>query len=159
MPGLIDSHSHAIFGGLEMVSANMEDEVVDLDELEKRLRDWRDDGKARHGDVLSIAGMSSAYWAQAEALGKTFNSGEWADVPVVFIGSDHHTAWANNVMLKRAGIDATLLKNLPDAEKDTIGKLADGSPTAFWSTPVGIGWPRKCRRRVPPTCSRRRKPP
>jgi len=35
MPGLIDSHSHAIFGGLEMVSANMEDEVVELDELEK----------------------------------------------------------------------------------------------------------------------------
>jgi predicted amidohydrolase YtcJ len=34
MPGLIDSHSHAIFGGLEMVAANMEDEVVELDELE-----------------------------------------------------------------------------------------------------------------------------
>lgn len=139
MPGLIDSHSHAIFGGLEMVAANMEDEVVELDELEKRLRAWRDDGKARHGDVLTVAGMSSAYWAQSEALGKTFNSGEWADVPVVFTGSDHHTAWANNVMLKRAGIDATLLKNLPDAEKGTIGKLADGSPNGFL---VDAGWDR-----------------
>lgn len=139
MPGLIDSHSHAIFGGLEMVSANMEDEVVGLDELQKRLRDWRADGKARHGDVLSIAGMSSVYWAQAEALGTTFNSGEWADVPVVFIGSDHHTAWANNVMLKRAGIDAALLKNLPDAEKDTIGKLASGEPNGFV---VDAGWDR-----------------
>lgn len=139
MPGLIDSHSHAIFGGLEMVSANMEDEVVALDELEKNLRAWRDDGKARHGDVLSIAGMSSVYWAQAEALGKTFNQGEWASVPVVFIGSDHHTAWANNVMLKRAGIDAALLKNLPDAEKDTIGKLANGEPNGFV---VDAGWDR-----------------
>ena len=139
MPGLIDSHSHAIFGGLEMVAANMEDEVVELDELEKRLRGWRDDGKARHGDVLTVAGMSSAYWAQSEALGKTFNSGEWADVPVVFTGSDHHTAWANNVMLKRAGVDATLLKNLPDAEKGTIGKLADGSPNGFL---VDAGWDR-----------------
>ena len=139
MPGLIDSHSHAIFGGLEMVAANMEDEVVELDELENRLRGWRDDGKARHGDVLTVAGMSSAYWAQSEALGKTFNSGEWADVPVVFTGSDHHTAWANNVMLKRAGVDATLLKNLPDAEKGTIGKLADGSPNGFL---VDAGWDR-----------------
>ncbi|WP_064120655.1 amidohydrolase [Pseudomonas fluorescens] len=139
MPGLIDSHSHAIFGGLEMVSANMEDEVVALDELQKRLRDWREDGKAKHGDVLSIAGMSSAYWAQAEALGKTFNSGEWASVPVVFIGSDHHTAWANNVMLKRAGIDSALLKTLPDAEKDTIGKLASGEPNGFV---VDAGWDR-----------------
>jgi hypothetical protein len=139
MPGLIDSHSHAVFGGLEMVSANMQDEVVSLDELEKRLRAWRDDGKAKHGDVLSVAGMSSAYWAQAEAFGKTFNNGEWASVPVVFSGSDHHTAWANNVMLERAGIDAALLKSLPDAEKDTIGKRADGSPNGFL---VDAGWDR-----------------
>lgn len=139
MPGLIDSHSHAIFGGLEMTSANMEDEVVDLDELEKRLKAWRDDGKARHGDVLGVAGMSSAYWAQAEAFGQKFNVGEWAKVPVVFTGSDHHTAWANNVMLERAGIDAALLKSLPDAEKDTIGKLADGSPNGFL---VDAGWDR-----------------
>ncbi|MDB5997409.1 MAG: amidohydrolase-like [Pseudomonas sp.] len=139
MPGLIDSHSHAIFGGLEMVAANMEDEVVDLDELEKRLKGWRDDGKAKHGDVLSVAGMSSAYWAQAEAFGKKFNSGEWASVPVVFTGSDHHTAWANNVMLQRAGIDAALLKSLPEAEKDTIGQLADGSPNGFL---VDAGWDR-----------------
>lgn len=139
MPGLIDSHSHAIFGGLEMASANMEDEVVDLDQLEKRLREWRDDGKAKHGDVLSVAGMSSVYWAQADALGKKFNSGEWADVPVVFTGSDHHTAWANTVMLKRAGIDAALLKSLPAAEKDTIGQRADGSPNGFL---VDAGWDR-----------------
>ncbi|ROL89841.1 amidohydrolase [Pseudomonas chlororaphis] len=139
MPGLIDSHSHAIFGGLEMTSANLQDEVVGLDELEKKLRAWRDDGKARHGDVLSIAGMSSAYWAQAEALGQRFNVGEWARVPVVFTGSDHHTAWANDAMLERAGIDAALLKNLPQAERDTIGKLADGRPNGFL---VDSGWDR-----------------
>ncbi|AZC38434.1 amidohydrolase [Pseudomonas chlororaphis] len=139
MPGLIDSHSHAIFGGLEMTSANMQDQVVGLDELERKLRAWRDDGKARHGDVLSIAGMSSAYWAQAEALGQRFNAGEWARVPVVFTGSDHHTAWANAVMLERAGIDAALLKTLPQAERDTIGQLADGRPNGFL---VDAGWDR-----------------
>ncbi|AZC51476.1 amidohydrolase [Pseudomonas chlororaphis] len=139
MPGLIDSHSHAIFGGLEMTSANMQDKVVSLDELERKLRAWRDDGKARHGDVLSIAGMSSAYWAQAEALGQRFNAGEWAKVPVVFTGSDHHTAWANAVMLERAGIDAALLKTLPQAERDTIGQLADGRPNGFL---VDAGWDR-----------------
>ncbi|WP_338805871.1 amidohydrolase [Pseudomonas chlororaphis] len=139
MPGLIDSHSHAIFGGLEMTSANMQDKVVSLDQLERKLRAWRDDGKARHGDVLSIAGMSSAYWAQAEALGQRFNAGEWARVPVVFTGSDHHTAWANDAMLERAGIDAALLKSLPEAERDTIGQLADGRPNGFL---VDAGWDR-----------------
>jgi predicted amidohydrolase YtcJ len=117
----------------------MEDEVVELDELEKRLRGWRDDGKAKHGDVLTIAGMSSVYWAKADALGKKFNHGEWANVPVVFTGSDHHTAWANDFMLKRAGIDAALLKTLPAAEADTIGKRADGTPNGFL---VDAGWDR-----------------
>ncbi|AKA23881.1 amidohydrolase [Pseudomonas chlororaphis] len=139
LPGLIDSHSHAIFGGLEMTSANMQDQVVDLAELERKLRAWRDDGTARHGDVLSVAGMSSAYWARAEALGQRFNAGEWASVPVVFTGSDHHTAWANNAMLKRAGIDAALLERLPEAERGTIGRLADGRPNGFL---VDAGWDR-----------------
>ncbi|WP_047337208.1 amidohydrolase [Pseudomonas protegens] len=139
MPGLIDTHSHAIFGGLEMTGANLQDEVVSLDELENRLRAWRDDGSARHADVLSIAGMSSAYWAQAQALGQRFNQGEWASVPVVFTGSDHHTAWANDRMLQRAGIDAALLKSLPEAERGTIGQLPDGRPNGFV---VDAGWDR-----------------
>ncbi|WP_025126739.1 amidohydrolase [Pseudomonas sp. PH1b] len=139
MPGLIDTHSHAIFGGLEMTSANLQDEVLKLDELEQRLRTWRDDGTARHGDVLNIAGISSAYWAQAEALGQRFNRGEWAKVAVVLTGSDHHTAWANDVMLQRAGIDAALLKRLPEAERGTIGSLADGRPNGFL---VDAGWDR-----------------
>ncbi|WP_210711609.1 amidohydrolase [Pseudomonas sp. MWU349] len=139
MPGLIDTHSHAIFGGLEMTGANLQDEVVSLDELEKRLRAWRDDGSARHADVLSIAGMSSAYWAQAQALGQRFNQGEWASVPVVFTGSDHHTAWANDRMLQRAGIDDALLKSLPEAERGTIGQLPDGRPNGFL---VDAGWDR-----------------
>ncbi|MGA4636890.1 amidohydrolase [Pseudomonas solani] len=139
MPGLIDTHSHAIFGGLEMSTANMGDEQVSLEELEKRLRGWRDDGTARHGDTLYVGGMTSAYWAQAEAMGQRFDQGEWADVPIVFVGSDHHTAWANAAMRKRAGIDAKLVAALPEAERDTIGLGKDGAPNGFL---VDAGWDR-----------------
>ncbi|MND52025.1 N-substituted formamide deformylase precursor [compost metagenome] len=139
MPGLVDSHSHAIFGGLELASANMGDEQVELAELERRLRAWRDDGSARHGDVLNVAGMSSTYWSQAEGLGHIFNRGEWAEVPVVFSGSDHHTGWANQAMLKRAGIDAGLVASLPEAERGTIGLGKDGKPNGFT---VDAGWDR-----------------
>ena len=53
MPGLIDTHSrHLRRPG--MSTANMGDEQVSLDELEKRLRTWRDDGTARHGDTLYV---------------------------------------------------------------------------------------------------------
>ncbi len=139
MPGLIDTHSHAIFGGLEMSTANMGDEQVSLEELEKRLRTWRDDGTARHGDTLYVAGMTSAYWAQAEAMGQRFDQGEWAGVPIVFVGSDHHTAWANAAMRKRAGIDARLVAALPEAERGTIGLGKDGAPNGFL---VDAGWDR-----------------
>ncbi|BFO03900.1 amidohydrolase [Pseudomonas guariconensis] len=140
MPGMIDSHSHAIFGGLELSAASLADEEnVPTAELEKRLRAWRDDGTARQGDVLTVVGVSSTYWAKAEELGATFNHGEWAKVPVVFIGSDHHTAWANQAMLERAGIDARLLATLPAAERDTLGKKQDGTPNGF---AVDAGWDR-----------------
>lgn len=139
MPGLIDTHAHAIFGGLEMSTANMGDEQVSLDELEKRLRAWRDDGTARRGDALYVGGMTSAYWAQADALGQRFDRGEWAGVPIVFVGSDHHTAWANAAMRQRAGIDAQLLASLPEAERGTIGLGKDGAPNGFL---VDAGWDR-----------------
>lgn len=139
MPGLIDTHAHAIFGGLEMSTANMGDEQVSLDELEKRLRAWRDDGTARRGDALYVGGMTSAYWAQAEALGQRFDRGEWAGVPIVLVGSDHHTAWANAAMRQRAGIDAKLLASLPEAERGTIGLGKDGTPNGFL---VDAGWDR-----------------
>lgn len=148
MPGMIDAHSHAVFGGLEMASANMADEVVPLEELEKRLKAWRADGKAGHGEVLIVAGMNSAYWAQAEDLRKRFNVGEWADQPIAFMGSDHHTGWINAAMLKRAGIDAALIKKLPAAEADTVGKRANGEPNGFL---VDAGWDRAAAVLPPPS--------
>lgn len=140
LPGMIDSHSHAIFGGLELSAANLDsEEGVSIADLEKRLRGWRDDGTAQQGDVLRVVGVSSTYWAKAEELDRTFSHGEWEKVPVVFIGSDHHTAWANQAMLARAGIDAKLLAGLPEAERGTLGARKDGTPNGF---AVDAGWDR-----------------
>ncbi|WP_110972359.1 amidohydrolase [Pseudomonas huaxiensis] len=140
MPGLIDTHSHAIFGGLSLSAANLQDEVIALPELEQRLRQWRDNGQARLGaDTLQVQGMNSGYWAQAEALGRIFNQGEWATTPIILMGSDHHTAWVNARMLAVAGIDKKLLASLDAAERDTIGVLANGEPSGFL---VDAGWDR-----------------
>lgn len=140
MPGMIDTHSHAIYGGLELSAANMGgEEGLPLEEVEKRVRGWRDDGTARQGDVLNIGGMSSTYWSKAQELGRIFNQGEWATVPLVFVGSDHHTAWANQAMLDRAGINAKLIAALPQAERKTLGVTPDGQPNGF---AVDAGWDR-----------------
>ncbi|MNO32907.1 N-substituted formamide deformylase precursor [compost metagenome] len=131
MPGFIDTHSHAIFGGIKLKSADLETRMLPFDELEQRLRGWRDDGKARHGDMLSVGGFPSTYWSEIAELEKRFNRGEWADTPILFIGWDYHTGWANKAMLERAGIDAARVKALTGEAVATIGHHADSSPNGF----------------------------
>ncbi|MBX9755094.1 MAG: amidohydrolase, partial [Pseudomonadaceae bacterium] len=96
-------------------------------------------GHARRADVVSIAGVSSAYWEQSAGLGKIFNQGRWADQPVVLNGIDGHTGWANNAMLKRVKIDAALVKSLSEKERGYIGHGADFSPDGYLAE---NGWDR-----------------
>ena len=121
MPGFIDSHAHAIFGGMKLITANLDLQVLPFAELEQRLRKWRDDGSARSGDILSVGGFISTYWSDIAEFEKRFNQGEWADQPIFFVGWDYHTGWANQAMLKRAGIDAARIKALPVDAQGTIG--------------------------------------
>lgn len=131
MPGFVDSHSHSIFGGLELISASLVDEQMDLDAFEKRLKQDRDNGKARVGDIVVMNGMNSTYWSQADGLAKRLNHGEWADLPVILIGSDHHTAWANAAMLKRAQLDAQRVRGLSPLEQQNVAHDKDFNPTGF----------------------------
>ncbi|MCP8464448.1 amidohydrolase [Pseudomonas sp. ZM23] len=131
MPGFIDSHSHSIFGGLELISASMQDEQLELDAFVQRLGQDRDSGKARVGDIVVMNGMNSTYWSQADGLAKRLNRGEWANLPVVLIGSDHHTAWANAAMLKRAGLDAKRVRGLSELEQRNVAHDKDFNPTGF----------------------------
>ncbi|MCG8293239.1 amidohydrolase [Pseudomonas entomophila] len=131
MPGLLDSHSHAIKGGLQLALADLAGVQVPLDELEQRLRQWRDDGKARRGEFLSVGGLPPTYWDDIAALEQRFNHGEWATQPILFAANDMHTGWANQAMLARARIDASTLAALPAEARNTIGRHPDGSPNGF----------------------------
>ncbi|MFD2644579.1 amidohydrolase [Pseudomonas japonica] len=131
LPGMLDSHSHAIKGGLQRELADLAGEQLPLDELERRLRQWRDDGKARRGEFLSVAGLPVSYWDDIAALEQRFNHGEWATQPVLFAANDMHTGWANQALLQRAGIDARRIAALPAESRNTIGQHADGSPNGF----------------------------
>lgn len=131
MPGFIDSHSHAIFGGVKLQAADLESQMLPFDALEQRLREWRDNGKARHGDILSVGGFPSTYWSEVAQFEKHFNHGEWADTPIAFIGWDYHTGWANKAMLKRAGIDAERVRSLKGEALATIGHHEDSTPNGF----------------------------
>jgi len=133
MPGMIDSHSHPVVAAFDSLGANLLDEVKPLPALEQWIIEQDQAGNARAGDVVSIAGVSSAYWQQSKALGKRFNQGRWAEQPLVLSGIDGHTGWANNAMLKRLKIDAALVKSLPEAERGYVGHTADFTPNGYFA--------------------------
>ncbi|MBP8186024.1 MAG: amidohydrolase family protein, partial [Pseudomonas sp.] len=139
MPGMIDTHSHPIMGAMASMDANLYDEVKPLNELEQWIIAQDQAGQARHADVISIAGVSSAYWEQSAGLGKIFNQGRWSNQPVVLNGIDGHTGWANNAMLQRLQIDAALVKSLSEKERGYIGHTADFTPTGYLAE---NGWDR-----------------
>jgi len=131
MPGLIDSHSHVVKGGLTLTAANLKHQFLPMDELEQHLRDWRDDGSAWIGDILTVGGVPSDYWSHVLALESRFNQGEWQEVPIFLFGWDYHTGWANRPMLERAGISAETVRALKGEALATIGHHADMRPNGF----------------------------
>ncbi|WP_194791315.1 amidohydrolase [Pseudomonas sp. UFMG81] len=131
MPGMLDSHAHAIKGGLQLKLADLAGEQLPLDTLEQRLRQWRADGKARRGEFLSVGGLPPSYWDDIAALEQRFNHGEWANQPLLLAANDMHTGWANQAMLRRAGVDAAKIAALPSEARNTIGQHPDGSPNGF----------------------------
>jgi len=131
MPGFIDSHTHLVKGGLQMLQANLNNEDMPIAELESKLRGWRDDGRARRGKFLYIGGIPTQYWDRIDELQKRFNQGEWAKQPILLAGGDYHTGWANKALLDLAGVDVAKVKSLQGEEQATIGHAADGTPNGF----------------------------
>ncbi|MBH3361331.1 amidohydrolase [Pseudomonas guariconensis] len=131
MPGMLDSHSHAIKGGLQLELANLMGEQIPLDELEQRLLEWRKDGKAVRGEFLVVGGVPGTYWDDIPALEQRFNHGQWAEQPILLAANDMHTGWANLALLKRAKIDAKTIAALPAEARSTIGQHEDGTPNGF----------------------------
>ena len=131
MPGFIDSHTHLVKGGLQMHQANLDNQQMPLDELERNLREWRDDGRARRGEFLYVGGVATPTWDHIAELQQRFDHGEWAEVPILLAGGDYHTGWANHALRKRAGIDAAKVHSLKGEERATIGHHDNGEPNGF----------------------------
>src|SRR5579863_1969504 len=116
-PGLIDSHCHAIDGGLTLISADIGENVSSVDELVAFAADARRTGRGMKGNILDVSGIPLAFWSKNAELNQRFNASPYADQPVLLEGMDGHTAWANKALLKLAGINKQLLAGL-----DTVGR-------------------------------------
>jgi predicted amidohydrolase YtcJ len=129
--GFIDSHSHSIDGGLNLISADVSEKVESLDQLPPFAADAEKTGKGMRGDILEIFGMPLEFWSHPDVLNADFSAGAYEKKSVLLRGMDGHTAWANRTLLQRAGITADFLKKLSVEERGYYGIDKDGRPNGF----------------------------
>jgi predicted amidohydrolase YtcJ len=130
-PGFIDSHSHSIDGGLNLISADASDKVDKLDQLPKFVAWAKSSGRGMRGDIIEVLGMPLEFWSHPDVLNKDFSTGAYEKQGVLLRGMDGHTAWANRTLLARAGITAGFLKTLNSKQRGYYGISKDGQPNGF----------------------------
>jgi predicted amidohydrolase YtcJ len=130
-PGFIDSHSHSIDGGLNLISADATDKVDTLDQLPAFADEAKKSGRGMRGDILEILGLPLAFWSHPDVLNKDFSTGAYANTPVLLRGMDGHTAWANHALLQRAGITPEYLKSLTPDQRAYYGIDKNMQPNGF----------------------------
>lgn len=131
LPGLIDSHIHAVMGGVGLLSADAEDGIADVPALEAFVAQAKSSGRGMSGDVLVVTGIPLAIWSQNAALNARFNSGAYANQPLYLGGMDGHTGWSNLALRKRAGLNKAFIAKLPEDKRKYYGLESDLTPNGF----------------------------
>ena len=131
VPGLIDSHCHAIDGGMTLISADAGEKIRTVDELAAVVAEAKHSGRGMRGDVLDVSGLPLAFWSKNAELNARFNAPPYVDQPLLLEGMDGHTAWANKALLKRAGINRQLIQGLDQVGRGYYGYAPDFEPNGF----------------------------
>jgi len=133
LPGLIDSHTHAVDGGDGLLRANIFDGLVTIKELADYVRQVKVNKLGMIGDFLVIDGINIALWSQLDEIISAFNNDEFAQQPVWLRGSDGHTSWANAATLQRAGITKEYIQSLSPEDLKYFGHDVNNVPNGFIS--------------------------
>lgn len=120
-PGFIDSHSHTIDGGFNLINADVTEKVNDFAELQAFIADAKKTGRGMHGDILEILGVPLKFWSHTDTLNQDFSTGRYEKQAIIMRGMDGHTAWANRAMLQRAGIAPEYLRALNADQRSYFG--------------------------------------
>jgi predicted amidohydrolase YtcJ len=131
LPGLIDSHCHAVDGGLSLMSADIGDNVNSVDGLAEFASNAKKNGRGMHGDILAVSGVPLVFWSKTNELNERLSTGAYSDQPVFLQGMDGHTAWANRALLQRAGINKQLISGLDAVGRGYYGFSPDLEPNGF----------------------------
>ena len=133
MPGFVDSHNHGISGGRGLTKANVSDLLMTIDELVAYAKSELEKKDGMTGDVLVIYGINISMWSRLDIIIQRFNADMFLSQAIVLRGSDGHTSWVNNAMLKRAGLDKKYIQSLKPEEKIFFGTTKNDEPNGFVS--------------------------
>jgi len=130
-PGFIDSHIHAIHGGINLISADASDKVQSMESLLAFAKEAKTSGVGMRGGILEILGLPLEFWSHTDELNAKFGAGEYETQPVFLRGMDGHTGWANRALLNRAGITRDFLQKLSPDQRSYYGVGKDSEPNGF----------------------------
>lgn len=130
LPGFVDSHTHAIKGGLSLLIPNLEENYLAPDSLYRYAKQLLTDKKNLTAGILLIYGVNITTWSAIDTLSVLFSRDEFREQPVLLRGSDGHTAWGNPALLEKAGIDKAWIASLPPSSRKYYGRK-EGIPTGF----------------------------
>ncbi|STR46052.1 amidohydrolase [Iodobacter fluviatilis] len=139
MPGLIDSHVHAAFAGFQEMTVHFPSDLNTAEQIRSFASQATKDAKLMQGNVQLFTSVSLEYWNHIELLEQVFNAAAYRNIPVVLAGSDAHTGWANQAMLKQAGLLASVGTKKSATPNDGFTRRKDGSLNGFASEG---GWDR-----------------
>ncbi len=131
LPGFVDSHGHAVMGGLQALSANLlsppDGGVRDIASLQEALRKWISEGAGMVAGVNLIIGFGYDQSQLAELRHPTRADLDVvsSELPIVIVHQSGHFGVANSKALELSGTTA----DRPDPPGGIIRRDADGTPT------------------------------
>ncbi|MCO6539381.1 MAG: amidohydrolase [Gilliamella sp.] len=124
MPGIIDSHLHTFWGGMQLSSCNLNYQSLTIDETLAIIQDYLDKDNPNHNaNWLQVRG-----WLRQEVLpiGTDITRFDLDKLntkrPVILFSNDCHTLVANSIALEKFGLD----RNTPEPSDGKIGRTDDG---------------------------------
>lgn len=130
MPGMIDAHVHPIMGGITLIQANFSDAGT-VAALVQFVAEQVKKRESMRGDVLMIDDIDLGYWSHAAELDAALSNGQFAKQPIVLVGNDGHTAWANRAARTRAGITQQFIRSLKADDRQHYGFDVAFNPNGF----------------------------
>ncbi len=130
LPGFVDSHGHAIMGGLQALSANLlaapDGDVTDIPSLQETLNNWIAGNSEMVDKVQLIVGFGYDQSQLRELRHPTREDLDEVstDIPIIIVHQSGHFGVANSKALEQTNVGA----DTPDPAGGIIRRQLDGEP-------------------------------